>query len=131
MGRESHLFRSFNYFNGSITFPFEIFSLVETSDGAIAGLGIANPTGFGGYIYLMKTAPFLPLPSQNPLPTPLPSPSSTSTAFASPSTTPQPTIENSPRVNPPAHNTLILVIAIVIIAIVVVSLIAIFRKNRP
>ncbi|HTY73994.1 MAG TPA: hypothetical protein VMD05_00320 [Candidatus Nanoarchaeia archaeon] len=121
----------FNYFNGTITFPFEIFSLVETSDGAIAGLGIANPTGFGGYIYLMKTAPFLPLPSQNPLPTPLPSPSSTSTAFASPSTTPQPTIENSPRVNPPAHSTLILVIAVVIIAMVVVSLLAIFRKSRP
>ena len=72
-----------NYFNGTITFPFKIFSLIETSDGALAGLGIADPylspQGLWGYIYLIKTAQFLPLPSQIPLPTPLPSPKPTLT----------------------------------------------------
>jgi hypothetical protein len=60
--------------NGTITFPFEIFSLIETSDGGLAGLGIADayqaPQEFWGFIYLVKIAPFLPLPSQSPLLTP-------------------------------------------------------------
>jgi hypothetical protein len=67
-----------SYGNGTITFPFEISSIIETSDGALACLGIADPyehpQGLWGYIYLLKTAPILPLPSQSPLPTPLPSP---------------------------------------------------------
>jgi hypothetical protein len=32
-----------------------------------------SPQGLWGFIYLIKTAPFLPLPLQSPLPTPLPS----------------------------------------------------------
>lgn len=65
-----------DYYNGTITFDFKIFSITESSDGALACLGMANPflQGNGYFIYLMKTEPFLPLPSQNPLPTPLPSP---------------------------------------------------------
>ncbi len=72
-----------NYLNGTIWFPFQIFSIIETTDGGLACLGIADPylqpQGLWGPIYLMKTAPFLPLPSQSPLPTPLPSPTPTPT----------------------------------------------------
>jgi len=65
-----------NYDNGTIDFPFKISSIIETSDGALAGLGIADSelNAGVGFIYLIKTAPFLPSPSQSPLPTPLPSP---------------------------------------------------------
>jgi hypothetical protein len=54
-----------------------VFSLTETSDGAIAILGVDNEfynTNVWGSIYLAKTEPFLPVPSQTPLPTPLPTP---------------------------------------------------------
>ena len=49
--------------------------MIETSDGALAALGVGyslfdNPRT--GRIYLIKTEPFLPLPSQSPLPTPFP-----------------------------------------------------------
>ena len=49
--------------------------MIETSDGALAALGVGtyfsgNPRT--GRIYLIKTEPFLPLPSQTPLPTPMP-----------------------------------------------------------
>jgi len=98
-----------NYYNGTIEFPFKIFSLIETSDGALAGLGITNPMlnggGIEGYIYLIKTAPFLPLTSQSPLPTPLPSP------------TPTPTILT---VN---EQTLIIALIAVVVALFVVLLI--------
>ena len=74
-----------NYGNGTIWFPFEMFSLIETSDGALAGLAIADPylspQGLWGSIYLIKTAPFLASPPQTPLPTSLPSPTPTPTAI--------------------------------------------------
>ncbi len=74
-----------NYENGIIWFPFKIFSIIETSDGALASLGIADPMltpqGLWGYIYLIKTAQFLPSPSQSPLSTPLPSPTPTPTTI--------------------------------------------------
>lgn len=80
-----------NYLNGTIWFPFKMVSLIETSDGAVAGLGIADPhlqpQGLWGYIYLIKTMPFLPSPSKSPLSTPLPSPTPTSTMIPSPSPT--------------------------------------------
>ncbi len=65
------------------TRPLSLFSVIETSDGALAALGVGystlgNPRT--GKIYLIKTESFLPLPSQAPLPTPLPTPSATSTA---------------------------------------------------
>jgi hypothetical protein len=55
--------------------PLFIFSVIETSDGALAALGVGtywsgNPRT--GRIYLIKTEAFLPLPSQAPLPTPIP-----------------------------------------------------------
>ncbi|MCW4000479.1 MAG: hypothetical protein NWE93_09585 [Candidatus Bathyarchaeota archaeon] len=64
--------------------PFSIDSLVETSDGAVAGLGI----GFSytsiprGPICLVKTNAFLPAPSQAPLPTPVPTQTPTPTPAA-------------------------------------------------
>lgn len=54
-----------------------LFSLTETSDGAIAVLGVDNPaygTNVWGSIYLAKTEPFLPEPSATALPTPIPTP---------------------------------------------------------
>ncbi len=101
-----------NYNNGTITFYFKISSLIETSDGALAGLGIADPmlNTPGGEIYIIKTAPFLLLPSTSPLPTPLPSP------------TPAPT---KITVN---EQILILGITAVVVAISIVLLI--YRRNR-
>jgi len=63
-------------------YPLKLSSLIETSDGALAALGVGyrllnNP--LTGKIYLIKTESFLPLPSQAPLPTPLPTPSPTLT----------------------------------------------------
>lgn len=51
-------------------------SVIETSDGAIAALGIA-PAGHStfptqGIMYLIKLEPFLPVPSPTQLPTPIP-----------------------------------------------------------
>ncbi|HMK94121.1 MAG TPA: hypothetical protein VK536_01850 [Candidatus Limnocylindrales bacterium] len=103
-----------SFVNNTITFPFQIFSLIETSDGALAGLGIADPglspQGFWGYIYLIKTAPFLPLPSQSPLPTPLPSP------------TPSPTILTG--------NEQILIIAVVAVVVALSIVLLIYRRRR-
>jgi hypothetical protein len=103
----------FNYYNGTITFPFKIFSLIETSDGALAGLGIANPGltgGYEGFIYLIKTAPFLPSPSQSPLPTPLPSP------------TPAPFMITV--------NEQILIIALIAVVVALSIVMLIYRRHR-
>ncbi len=103
-----------NYYNGTITFPFKIFSIIETSDGALACLGIANsylnPQGLWGFIYLIKTAPFLPLPSQSPLPTPLPSP------------TPTPTMITV--------NEQILIIALIAVVVALSIILLIYRRHR-
>ena len=103
-----------NYYNGTITFPFKIFSIVETSDGALACLGIADselrPQGLWGYIYLVKTAPFLPSPSQSPLPTPLPSP------------TPAPTLITV--------NEQILIVAFIAVVVVLSIVLLIYRRHR-
>jgi hypothetical protein len=60
-------------------YPFSLDSLVETSDGGVAGLGIgfAYSTSARGFICLLKTNAFLPLPTQEPLPTPVPTPTLT------------------------------------------------------
>jgi hypothetical protein len=67
---------TFNYTDssGHTVHPF-LFSVIETSDGALAALGVGtyfsgNPRT--GRIYLIKTEAFLPLPIQAPLPTPMP-----------------------------------------------------------
>ena len=62
------------------TFPLVLGSLIETSDGALAGVGVGRTAqGFprSGKIYLIKTESFLPLPLQTPLPTPIPTPTPT------------------------------------------------------
>jgi hypothetical protein len=54
-----------------------LFSLTQTSDGAIAILGVDNEwysENVFGSVYLAKTEPFLPKTSQTPMPTPLPTP---------------------------------------------------------
>ncbi len=101
-----------NYDNGTIDFPFKIYSLIETSDGALAGLGIANSelNAGVGYIYLIKTTPFLPSPSQSPLPTPLPSPTPASTMI--------PVKEQ------------IVVIALIAVVVVLSIILLIFRRHR-
>lgn len=58
-----------------------LFSLIETSDGAIAVLGVDNPAysrNVWGSIFLAKTEPFLPIPAPSELPTPISTPISTS-----------------------------------------------------
>jgi hypothetical protein len=53
-------------------------SLIETSDGALVGVGVGTTSEpWWGDIYLIKTEAFLPLPSQTPLPPPMPKPSAT------------------------------------------------------
>ena len=56
--------------------PLVLSSLIETSDGALAGLGVGSHAlgYYDGDIYLVKTETFLPLPTQTPLPTPIPTP---------------------------------------------------------
>jgi len=57
------------------TAPLKLSSVIETSDGALAALGVGIDLFdniFSGKIYLIKTEAFLPLPSQAPLPTPMP-----------------------------------------------------------
>ena len=103
-----------NYENGTIWFPFQIFSIIETTDGGLASLGIADPylqpQGLWGPIYLMKTAPFLPLPSQSPLPTPLPSP------------TPSPTMITV--------NEQIIIIALIAVVVALSIVLLIYRRHR-
>ena len=73
------------------TFPLVLGSLIETSDGALAGVGVGRTTMdnvYSGHIYLIKTEPFLPLPQQTPLPTPV----------LTPITPPTPTLTPSPNV---------------------------------
>jgi hypothetical protein len=103
-----------NYENGTIWFPFKMFSIIETTDGGLACLGIADPylqpQGLWGPIYLMKTAPFLPLPSQSPLPTPLPSPTPTPTKIT--------------------VNEQILIIALIAVVIALSIVLLIYRRHR-
>jgi hypothetical protein len=70
-------------------------SLIETSDGALVGLGIALTEGTNVYqcaICLIKTEPFLPLPQKTSLPTPIttPLPTPITTPLPTPITTPTP-----------------------------------------
>jgi hypothetical protein len=67
---------TFNYTESSgRLYPLSLVSLIETSDGALAILAVGEyHSGIArtGRIYLIKTEPFLPLPTQTPLPTPMP-----------------------------------------------------------
>jgi len=67
-----------NYTGTDGSAPLMLISLIETSSGALAALGVGynlfdNPRT--GRIYLIKTEPFLPQPSPTALPTPIPTPS--------------------------------------------------------
>jgi hypothetical protein len=62
------------------TRPLSLFSVIETSNGALAALGVGYElldNSKSGNIYVIKTEAFLPLPSQAPLPTPIPTPTPT------------------------------------------------------
>ena len=51
--------------------PLSFFSLIETSDGSLAALGVGYYHSYKGPIYLIKTEPFLPEPSPTKLQNPL------------------------------------------------------------
>ena len=59
---------------GGIGFRYSYWaSMIETQDGALAVIGVASlGQSDEGNIYLIKTEPFLPLPSPTQLPTPIP-----------------------------------------------------------
>lgn len=91
--------------------PLSLFSVIETSDGALAALGVGtyfsgNPRT--GRIYLIKTESFLPLPSQAPLPKPLP------TQF------PAPTVKA----------TTAIVILMIVFVVAVAGLLVFLKKRR-
>jgi hypothetical protein len=65
---------TFAYY-GFKTPPVDLSTLIETSDGSIAALGVGRPYSrpeWEGNIFLVKTEGFLPTPSSTELPTPLP-----------------------------------------------------------
>lgn len=79
--------KNLNYTVYQGTAPLSLSSVIETSDGALAALGVGY-TYFGfsrtGKLYLIKTEAFLPLPSQTPLPTPISTPSPLPTPYEIP-----------------------------------------------
>jgi hypothetical protein len=96
----------FSYYGDSQT---ELSSLIVTSDGAIAVLGVKVPVGssmWAGNMYLIKTESFLPKPSPMVLPTPIPTPI---------------TISNS---------TLTLAILTIVVIIAFVISLLLFRRHR-
>jgi hypothetical protein len=98
------------------TTPLSLFSLVETSDGALAVLGVGlNVQHFSksGVINLVKTEAFLPLPSQTPLPTPISTPTPTPT----PTPLPASTVEAA-------------VIASIVAVVVSAGLLVYFKKRK-
>lgn len=95
-----------------ITYPLVLFSLIETSDEAVAVLAVGNAhygLNVWGNIYLTKTEPFLPMPSPAHLPTPIPTATSV----------------NNPVLTSP------LILYIVFSAILVLAvLLLLYRKHR-
>lgn len=66
---------TFTYFNFKSPLQVQLSSLIETSDGSIAALGVGTPYNlpqWDGNIYLIKTEPFLPVPLPTQQPTPIP-----------------------------------------------------------
>jgi hypothetical protein len=61
--------------------PLSFFSLIETSDGSLAALGVGYYRAYKGPIFLIKTEPFLPAPSPSNLQNPLPAPYSLEMTF--------------------------------------------------
>jgi hypothetical protein len=95
------------------TYPLTISSVIETSNGSLAVLGVGYnllDNHQSGKIYLITTEPFLPLPSQSPLPTPLPSPTQTPTMITA--------------------NEQILIIALIAVIVISSIFLLIDRKHR-
>jgi hypothetical protein len=86
------------------------YSMIETKDGALVAIGVETiAQSWEGYIYLLKTEAFLPLPSPTQLPTPLPT---TITAVSQPVLTP-------------------LIVALALVIAVVVGLLIYRRHRKP
>jgi hypothetical protein len=115
------------YMGDRDTLPLTITSLIETNDGSLVGLSVglnSLSVRYSGSIYLIKTEPFLPLPSQSPLPTPLPN--STPTPSASPTPSPSPT--QQPTLTPtiePIQTTLVMTVVIVVVIATIVLVVLI------
>jgi hypothetical protein len=95
------------------TYPLTISSVIETSDGSLAVLGVGYnllDNHQSGKIYLITAEPFLPLPSQSPLPTPLPSPTPTPTMI---------TVDEQ-----------ILIIALIAVDVALSIVLLIYRRHR-
>ena len=66
--------KALTYFSFGYYLHLTLTSVIETSDGGIAALGVGPvlySNRYNGIIYLVKIVPFLPKPSPSPLPTPL------------------------------------------------------------
>jgi hypothetical protein len=90
-----------------------LFSIIETSDGAIAVIGVDNPVyseNVFGNVYFAKTQPFLPIPSTAQLPTSIPTRMSTVSNLTS--------------------TIAILVITSIIVVIVTIVSLLLFRRHR-
>ena len=100
---------TFSQYNDGINLPLVLSSLIETKDGALAGLGVGSPYAetIDGNIYLIKTETFLPLPSQTLLPTPITTPITT-----------------------PVLTTYVIAIAFVIVVIGISIVLLICRRHR-
>jgi hypothetical protein len=104
---------------GNMPSGFPLTSLIETSNGALAGLGIVNPdvsNQWMGNIYLVKTESFLPFHIPATLPPPLPSPI--------PSPTP---LNNASLLGLGSEQ--IAIIAVVVLAVAVTSAL-LYRRHR-
>jgi hypothetical protein len=107
----------FGNFSYDDVYPLVLSSLIETSDGALAGIGVGHPVSDNfriGSINLIKTEAFLPLPSPTQLPTPIPTPIPTPTSIGS-----------------LTLNLAIPIIAVVIIAVAVISALLFRRHRKP
>jgi hypothetical protein len=92
------------------TVPLKLTSLIETSDGALAALGVGTnlrDNSRMGTICLIKTEAFLPLPSQTPLPTPIPTPL------------------------PPLTVEATVIVALIVVVVALAGLLVFLKKRKP
>ena len=107
------------------TVPLGVFSVIETSDGSLAILGVGyeelvNPRL--GNIYYLRTSIFLPSPSPTQLPTPLPT--------ATPTPIPTATTTVSKPVSA-SSLTIAIVLILTVVVIVIIFLLLYMRKRKP
>jgi hypothetical protein len=97
--------------------PIDLCSLIETSDGSLAAVGVALTTSDNPYMgtaCLIKTEAFLPLPSSIPLPTPI----------STPTPTPSATTTSAPIVEA------LLIASLIIVVVMVAGLLLYFKKRK-